>query len=390
MVTFMEQIKLLTYADLHIGAPIIDNWDVLRKIVDIAIEHKVTHIASLGDDFDKEITTTTQREYFATQVKRALDAGIHYGIIPGNHSRRAEMQCYKTGAEVWSTPGWYLWHGLHVGALPHMKYNSLLEEKIDYKDEKKTENETIIKTLKSMLKDEPTGPAIVIGHGVIDGAMLDNNMIPRANGVIFPRALLAKFNCPVRFGHYHLAQMITDRVDYIGSLDNEVMHHNRRGSNVEYVGSPAPVNIGERDTMKGVQIHTFENGHHAYEFVAIDAPKIYTYTSTWEDGHWFPDPLFGKTPDFYKDAIVRVTYKASAVNASQVNLQFVEELNKFTLIPTILVGDVESAVVARAPELKEPMSCHGAVEVYWAKQGIPEEQQAAAIILRDKILEATV
>lgn len=370
MVTFMEQIKLLTYADLHIGAPIVDNWDVLRKIVDIAIEHKVTHIASLGDDFDKEITTTTQREYFATQVKRALQAGIHYGIIPGNHSRRAEMQCYKTGAEVWSAPGWYKWHGLHVGALPHMKYNSLLEQHIDYKDEKKTENETIINTIKGMIKDEPVGPAIVVGHGVIDGAMLDNNMIPRANGVIFPRALLDKFSCPVRFGHYHLAQMLTEKV--------------------QYVGSPAPVNIGERDTIKGVQIHTFENGQHTYEFVAIETPKIYTYTSTWEDGHWFPDPLFGKPPEFYKDAVVRVTYKATAINASQVNLHFAEELNKHTLIPTILVGDIETGVVARAPELKEPMSCHEAVQVYWSKLGIPEDRQAAAIVLRDKILEATV
>jgi metallophosphoesterase superfamily enzyme len=138
MVLFMKQIKLLTYADLHIGAPIIDNWDVLRKIVDIAIEHKVTHIASLGDDFDKEITTTTQREYFATQVKRALDAGIHYGIIPGNHSRRAEMQCYKTGAEVWSTPGWYLMARITYRCIA--AYEIQLFARISYRLQRREEN----------------------------------------------------------------------------------------------------------------------------------------------------------------------------------------------------------------------------------------------------------
>lgn len=370
--------KILLYADLHIGAPMVDAVNPLQKIVDIAIEKKVTHVVSLGDDFDHEMTSPKHRKNFADQMCRLLAAGIKVAVLPGNHSRRFEYDAYKIGIKILDVPGWVQWEGLNLACLPHMNY-ALLSEKVPaYKDYDREANQNIAALLDRMVEQETellesSIANLVVGHGVIGGAKLDNGMIPKGNGVTFTQAKLSGFYSLVRFGHYHLRQELTDRV--------------------EYVGSPSPVNFGERDIAKGVEIIEFDpsfiNGRKT-EFVEIEAPKIHVVKTSWEDGKFFPDPLMGKPPEFYKDSFVKIQYRVSQTNSGSVNLAFLEELNKHTLLPAQVEPIIDMEIITRAVEFREPMDHEKAVEVYWEHKGIPADRKAKLIVLRSAILEATL
>lgn len=370
--------KILLYADLHIGAPMVDAVNPLKKIVDIAIERNVSHVISLGDDFDHEITTPKQRKTFADEIGRLLAVGIKVAVLPGNHSRKFEYDAYRLGITILDSPGWVQWEGLNLGCLPHMNY-ALLSDKIpSYKDFDREANQNIAALLDRMLAEETEMIEksicnLVIGHGVIGGAKLDNGMIPKGNGVTFTQAKLAEFYSLVRFGHYHLRQNLTDRVGYIGS--------------------PSPVNFGERDTVKGVEIIEFASsftGGYKSEFVEIKAPKIYVVKTSWEDGKFYPDPLMGKSPEDYKDSFVKIQYKVSQTNSGSVNLAFLEELSKHTLLPAQVEPIIDMQIVTRAPEFREPMTHEKAVEVYWEHKDVPADRRAKLIILRKEILEASL
>lgn len=370
--------KILLYADLHIGAPMVDAVNPLQKIVDIAIERNVSHVISLGDDFDHEMTSPKHRKNFADQLCRLLDAGIKVAVLPGNHSRRFEYDAYKIGIKILDSPGWDQWEGLNLGCLPHMNY-ALLSEKVPaYKDFDREANQNIAALLDRMIDEETqllesSISNLVLLHGVIGGAKLDNGMIPKGNGVTFTQAKLSMFHSYVRAGHYHLRQELTD--------------------NVGYVGSPSPVNIGERDTAKGVEIIEFDpsftNGR-KLEFVEIEAPKIYVVKTSWEDGKFYPDPLMGKSPEDYKDSFVKIQYKVSQTNSGSVNLAFLEELSKHTLLPAQVEPIIDMQIVTRAPEFREPMTHEKAVEVYWEHKDVPADRRAKLIILRKEILEASL
>lgn len=367
MVTIMDnKIKFMGYADLHIGTPIIDAKDTLKLIVDEAITREVTHLVSYGDDFESEITTPKQRAYFAEHIGRALKAGIKVGLLPGNHSRRFELDAFKLGCQVFTTPGWQLWEGVWIGALPHMNYAMLSERVPSYKDFAREANQNIMDTLDKMIAEEPNGFRVVIGHGTIDGTKLDNGMIPKPNGIIFPRSKLLRFNCPVRFGHYHARQEVSDIVGYCGS--------------------PITVNVGERHEKHGIELVT----NTAVEFIELPSPDIHIIHTTWEDGKFYPDPLMGKTVDYYKDSVVQIHYTVKQNEAGSVNIAFIDELNKRTLIPTKVVCDTKLEINTRVPEYREPMDHRKAVRVFWESRGFDFGKIEKLSILTDKILEVSL
>ena len=110
----------------------------------------------------------------------------------------------------------------------------------------------------------------------------------------------------------------------------------------------------------------------------------------WDDGEWFPDPLFNHPIEYYANSVVRFSYKASSEHVGAMNFQFLEDLNKVTLVPVIVVPDITIRITARAPEMREAMNPHVAVVVYWEHQQIPKDLQGKLIVLRDKIMEATL
>jgi DNA repair exonuclease SbcCD nuclease subunit len=348
----------------------VDAVNPLKKIVDIAIEQKVTHVISIGDDFDSEMTTAKQRKNFADEIGRLLAVGIKVGVVPGNHSRRFEYDAYRLGISVFDAPGWHVWGDMTIGSLPHMNYALLSDKLPAFKDYDREANKNILSILDTMLETEPTTDRLVLGHGVIDGAKLDNGFIPKPNGIKFPLGKLKRFKTLVRFGHYHLAQTLE--------------------TNVSYVGSPSPVNFGEAGSDKGVEIVDFESGFPAATFMKIESPKIYSFNTHWDNGAFYPDPLQGEEPSFYKDSFVKIRYKVTQNNSGSVNLAFLEELNKHTLLPVAVEPDIQMDIVTRAPELRKPMDHREAVEVYWEHKGVPEEKKKNLIVLREKILEASL
>ena len=94
----MSKIKLLHFADLHIG---IENygrldpssgvsgrvWDFLQRfdeIVDYGLDHDVDIVVFAGDAYKRRNPSPTFQRAFAKRVKRLADAGVYVVLLVGN------------------------------------------------------------------------------------------------------------------------------------------------------------------------------------------------------------------------------------------------------------------------------------------------------------------
>jgi exonuclease SbcD len=102
----MEKIRLLHFADLHIG---VENYgrldpasgvnerllDFLARfdaLVDYALEHEADLAIFAGDAYKSRTPTPTHQRAFARRVKRLTDAGIPVLLLVGNHDLPAMVQ----------------------------------------------------------------------------------------------------------------------------------------------------------------------------------------------------------------------------------------------------------------------------------------------------------
>lgn len=101
--------RLLHVADLHLDSPLRSvalrdpvlgerlssaSREVLRRIVDIAIEHQVDALVLAGDVFDSGVPDVTARSVLSMALARLNAAGIPAVVIRGNHDGLLDHQRY--------------------------------------------------------------------------------------------------------------------------------------------------------------------------------------------------------------------------------------------------------------------------------------------------------
>jgi len=102
----MDKIRLLHFADLHIGMEnygqldpatgvngrVLDFLHRFDDLIDYGLEHEVDLVVFAGDAFKSRNPNPTYQRAFARRVKRLADAGVPIVLLVGNHDLPTMVQ----------------------------------------------------------------------------------------------------------------------------------------------------------------------------------------------------------------------------------------------------------------------------------------------------------
>ncbi len=291
----MSKIRLLHFADLHIG---MENYgrldaatgvngrvlDFLRRfdeLIDYGLERDVDLALFTGDAFKTRNPTPTYQRAFARRVKRLADAGVPVILLVGNHDLPTMTQ-RASSIDIFSTldvPNVIVGrdervhtietkHGpLQVAMVPYPvrqrllaydEYRGLSIEALDQAmREIVTEN---IQALKETL--DPDMPAVLAAHLSVSGAVYgsERSVMVGRDAVIFKSALADPAWDYVALGHVHRHQSI-----------NEDAH-----PPVVYAGSLERIDFGEEKEAKGFCWVELSRGETDWTFVEAQARPFVT------------------------------------------------------------------------------------------------------------------
>ena len=291
----MNKIRLLHFADLHIG---MENYgrldpttgvngrvlDFLRRfdeLIDYGLEREVDLVIFAGDAYKRRSPNPTYQRAFARRVKRLADAGVPVVLLVGNHDlptmvqRASSVDIFRTldvpnivvgrvedihrietrrgPVQVATVP-----YPVRQRLLAHDEYRGLSIEQLDEALQRiVTDN---IRALAAQL--DPDIPAVLTAHLTASGATFGSErsvMIGR-DAVILKSALADPAWDYVALGHVHKHQSLND-----GGYPPVV-----------YAGSLERIDFGEEGQPKGFCWVELARGEATWEFVEVDARPFVT------------------------------------------------------------------------------------------------------------------
>ena len=303
----MSKIRLLHFADLHIGMEnygrldpatgingrVLDFLHRFDDLIDYGLEREVDLVIFAGDAFKTRNPNPTHQRAFARRVKRLADAGVPSVLLVGNHDLPAMVQKASSVDifRILDVPnvvvGWEervhrieTRHGpVQVAAVPypvrqrllvHDEYQGLSIEELD-----RAVQDIVTESIQALAKQlEPDLPAVLAAHLSVSGATFGSErsvMIGR-DAVILKSALTDPAWDYVALGHIHLHQ----------SLNGE------ERPPVVYAGSLERIDFGEEGQTKGFCWVELARGETTWKFVEVDARPFVTVRADVRDA---PDPL---------------------------------------------------------------------------------------------------
>jgi len=254
----MKKIRLLHFADLHIGVEnygrldastgvngrVLDFLQRFDELIDYGLEREVDLVIFAGDAFKTRNPNPTYQRAFARRVKRLADAGVPIVLLIGNHDlptmvqRASSVDIFRTldvpnvivgrvekvhtvetrrgPVQVATVP-----YPVRQRLLAHDDYRGLSIEQLDEALQRiATEN---VQALAQQL--DPDIPAVLTAHLSISGATYGSErsvMIGR-DAVVLKSALADPAWAYVALGHIHKHQSLngdsSPPVVYAGSLE---------------------------------------------------------------------------------------------------------------------------------------------------------------------------
>lgn len=293
----MEPIRLLHFADLHIGIEnygrldpatgvnrrVLDFLARLDEVVDYALEHEADLVLFTGDAYKTRDPNPTYQRAFARRIKRLADAGIPVLLLVGNHDLPAMPQ-RASSVDIFSTlavPNIYVGREegvlriptrrgpVQVGIVPFPARQRLLTRE-EYRNASVEQIDEALRTIVSeniqaMARQlDPTIPAVLAAHLSVSGATYGSErsvMIGR--DAVIPLSVLADPAWDyVALGHIHKHQSL----------------HNGHPP-VVYSGSLERIDFGEEKDPKGFCWVELRRGEAAWQFVEVNARRFVTITA---------------------------------------------------------------------------------------------------------------
>ncbi len=328
----MDKIRLLHFADLHIGVEnygrldpatgvnrrVLDFLHRFDELIEYALEHEADVIIFAGDAFKSRHPNPTHHRAFARRVKRLADAGIPVVLLVGNHDLPTMVQ-QASSVDIFRTldvPNVIVArdervypietrHGLlQVATVPyptrqqiltHEKYRQLSIRDLD---------QAIADVVAGLIRDlatqlDPHLPAVLTAHLSVSGATFGSErsvMIGR-DAVILKSALADPAWDYVALGHIHKHQSLND------------------GGHppVVYAGSLERIDFGEEGQSKGFCWVELQRGETEWRFVEVAARPFVTVRA---DVRRAADPLLALRQaiptDHLQDAVVRLIVQMEA------------------------------------------------------------------------------
>ncbi len=291
----MEKIRLLHFADLHIGMEnygrldpatgvngrVLDFLHRFDELIDYGLEHEVDLVIFAGDAYKRRDPNSTYQRAFARRVKRLADAGVPVVLLVGNHDlptmvqRASSVDIFRTldvpnivVGRVEKVHRIGTRHGpVQVATVPypvrqrllaHDEYRGLSIEQLD--EELRRIVTKNIQALAAQL--DPDVPAVLTAHLSVSGATFGSErsvMIGR-DAVVLKSALADPAFDYAALGHIHLHQSLND-----GGYPPVV-----------YSGSLERIDFGEEGQPKGFCWVELARGETTWEFVEVDARPFVT------------------------------------------------------------------------------------------------------------------
>ena len=342
----MTQIRLLHFADLHIGMEnygrldpatgvngrVLDFLHRFDEVIDYGLEHEVDLVIFAGDAFKTRNPTPTYQRAFARRVKRLADAGVPVVLLVGNHDlpamvqRASSVDIFRTlevsnvlvgrdervhrvethhgPVQVATVP-----YPVRQRLLAHEEYRGLSIEQLD-----EVVKQIVSANIGAMAKQvDPDIPAVLTAHVSVSGATFGSErsvMIGR-DAVVLKSALADPAWDYVALGHVHKHQSLDD------------------GGHppVVYAGSLERIDFGEEGQPKGFCWVELARGETTWKFVEVDARRFVTVRADVRDA---VNPLMALQQAVagydLRDAVVRLILRLRAAQEPQVRDQDVRAL----------------------------------------------------------------
>lgn len=352
--------KILALADIHLsgegfGTP---QHEAIMKIPNSLIEERgIDLVVVCGDVYDT-VSTVNQRLAF----KRFLDGCLDYCpvvVLRGNHDQKGDLAAFDGLQGVHGEchviddrPDYRHIRGLglDIFGLPHIGLANLAQLH-DSKGQAAEDGREALQAILTHWVDvmaSSSAPSLVLLHGVVAGAQLDNGYIPRDNGLHVTAGQLDALGCPVLCGHYHKHQQV--------------------GQQAWYVGSPARNSYGEAEGDKGCLIIEHDGQQWLEpEFVSLDPQRMVLVEYRWQAGEWCG--IKEASSHDIMGARVRVRYHVPEDELAQATEALPSLLEWFEAAAEVKVERIiESVTVARCADMAQAQTVEEGLFV-WLEQG---------------------
>jgi exonuclease SbcD len=395
-ITMSEPIRVLHFADLHIGMEnygridpntglnqrVLDFVERMRDIVDYALEHDADVVIFAGDAFKTRDPNPTYLRAFARQIKRLAGANVATVLLVGNHdmplieTRASSMDIFavldvpkiivgrKEEVHRISTKRGVL----QVATVPWPQRSRLAQ----FEEHRGQTIEELDRELEKVLADElsrlagevdPGLPAILTGHFTVSGAIYGSE-----RGVMLGRDTVIKLSALslpdwdyVAMGHIHKHQDVNP-----GGYPSVV-----------YSGSLERIDFGEEREAKGFAWVEAVRGATRWQFVPMAVRSFVSiYVDATEEGESPTDAVLREIARYeVRDAIVRVRVKLTQAQEPLLKTREIEEaLAEAYLVASIsreVQRDVRSRIGVENPESLTPPELLGR---YLVSKGTPRER----------------
>ena len=293
----MDKIRLLHFADLHVGMEnygkldprtginqrVLDFMHRFDDLIDYGLEREVDLVIFGGDAYKRRAPNPTYQRAFARRVKRLADAGVTVILLVGNHDLPAMAQ-KASSIDIFHTlsvPNVVVGRveevhkietrrgAVQVVTVPYPVRSRLLSRP-EYRGLSMADLDQalrqVVTDLVEALKAELDAdlPTVLSGHFSVSGAVWGSERgVMLGRDVVVPKSALADpaFDY-VALGHIHKHQNLTQ--DDLGAPP------------VVYAGSLERIDFGEEGQPKGFCWVELARGATSWEFIEVKARPFVT------------------------------------------------------------------------------------------------------------------
>jgi exonuclease SbcD len=409
----MERIRLLHFADLHVGMEnygrldpktgvsgrVLDFLARFDELIEYGLQRDVDLVIFAGDAFKTRDPNPTYQRAFARRVKRLADAGVPVVLLVGNHDlpamsqkassvdifhtlavpnvivgRREELHCVETQrgpVQVITVP-----YPVRSRLLSREEYRGLSMTELDRALRQVVTD--LIEALKAEL--DPQIPAVLAGHFSVGSAVYGSERgVMLGRDVVVPKSALADPALDyVALGHIHKHQNLTEGEAGIPAL--------------VYPGSLERIDFGEETQAKGFCWVELGRGlgETTWEFVRVAARPFVTIRA---DVRGDDDPTQAALDAIARydvtDAVVRLIVQTRPEDEARLRDKEVEKALAGANYVAAFVKETERPERVRlggaSPESLTPAEL---LERYLASRETPAERAKTLIEHAEKIFQS--
>ncbi len=408
----MREIKLLHFADAHIGAVnvgpldpetgltarVMDFLRALDFVVETAQTHQVDLVLFAGDAFKNPFPNLTLQREWAKRILRLVEARIPVVLLVGNHDLSPMVQRAHTlelfrvfpvewvrVVDAWTAlgPEQLFDRPLYLIGLPWAHRATMSAWQPQAGRDPRTWQEAIEQALRAfwenvMARKPPDLPTVLLAHAWVPGAQ---------TGSETRYSLDYQFTLP--------AWLVRDpRLDYValGHVHRYQVVHDGHPL-VVYAGSIERVDFGEAEEPKGCVLVRVAAGRAEHQFIPNPYARPFhtIYVRVRHPDQATEAVLQALEGQNLEGAMVRVVVEGPREVQQRLDVRKVERALQAAL-RFVLVRRLQDSARLRLPEGEKPLTQYTPIELlemYWKSKGrTPQEYAALKALAEDIIREA--